>query len=636
MNMNRTTTMLVLLTALLVTATVAAADLPAQEPNLWAPEGDLVGTMNHGTVTMGVLDGYGFEPKYAEDKQLNDKFFGSLLFGWQTIGEQGNIITMRSLGGTQLDGRTAGHITFSCLQPGKRGFTFDYRGYDFRYDTTSEMRAASFAAGPPPAALAVEPSLNWNRAKLNLKYQLSQAFHLDGGFTQTNRVGDKASLLRGAVGAAAPGVKAFDMRTDGFWVRGNYSAGDLATSLRFGMDSTQGNRGLGSAHTYVDDQLLWNLRLDASYDVNGKVQVLGGGLVSRLANDLNEVDGGTAYLVQNEATTSAGQLGVAARLGSGTTVRLGGQFKQQDTDAQKYASGSTLDEAMTRDRSATLFQAKVTNTGLAKTHLQAWYKYTSSDLDEVVAQGALPETATAYRSVAQETKKQQAGLKVRRRFSNKISMKARLDWSKTEITESTVVEVLDWTYDVGDRDIDRLNWQVGFGLKPMADLKLDLGFQAADRTFKRVDLGGLETSWKTQRGFLTANWMVMPRLTILAAGSLGTDKYEADGAPVSTGTMGPLVYDGTTLRFAPGAVYTLGAKTTLEAIYEGVRFEDKGDAPAEGNQLNSDYDNLLLRANYDVSAKARVAVAYRRQEFDENRFDDYILDIYSLSVSGRF
>jgi hypothetical protein len=45
---------------------------------------------------------------------------------------------------------------------------------------------------------------------------------------------------------------------------------------------------------------------------------------------------------------------------------------------------------------------------------------------------------------------------------------------------------------------------------------------------------------------------------------------------------------------------------------------------------------LLLRAGYDVGEKARVTASYRRQEFDENRWDDYILDIYSLSVSGTF
>ncbi len=141
--------MLVLITALLMTVTWAQAeDTPAQEPNIWGPVGDLVGTDNHGTMTMRVMDPYGFQPKYAEDWQLNDKRGASMLLGLQTIGENGNIISLRSYAGTQLDGSTNGHLTLGSKQPGYWGFNFDIRGYDFRYDTTSEMRAKSFAAGP--------------------------------------------------------------------------------------------------------------------------------------------------------------------------------------------------------------------------------------------------------------------------------------------------------------------------------------------------------------------------------------------------------------------------------------------------------------------------------------------------------
>jgi len=74
----------------------------------------------------------------------------------------------------------------------------------------------------------------------------------------------------------------------------------------------------------------------------------------------------------------------------------------------------------------------------------------------------------------------------------------------------------------------------------------------------------------------------------------------------------------------------------LEAHYEGVRFEDPGDALAEGNQLNSDLTRILTRASYQVSQKMKVTATYRRHEFDENRWDDYIMDLYSLSLSGKF
>ena len=203
MNMKRTMTLLVLLTALLVPVAATLAGLPAKEANIWAPVGDLVGTTNHGTVTMSVLDAYGFEPKSSEDWQLNDKFSGSLLFGWHTANENGTLMSLRSAGGSSLDGNVDGHLTFSAVQPGRYGFNLDYRGFGHRYDTTSEMRAATFGL-TYPSALAETPALNWSRARFSMKYHVNEAWHFDGGLTQMDRTGTKGSLLRGAPGTAAP------------------------------------------------------------------------------------------------------------------------------------------------------------------------------------------------------------------------------------------------------------------------------------------------------------------------------------------------------------------------------------------------------------------------------------------------
>jgi len=120
------------------------------------------------------------------------------------------------------------------------------------------------------------------------------------------------------------------------------------------------------------------------------------------------------------------------------------------------------------------------------------------------------------------------------------------------------------------------------------------------------------------------------------AGSYGIEKFEVENGPVAGSSMGPLTYEGKTLRFAPGVIFQLMDKMQLEAHYEGVRFEDPGDAPDEANQLNSDLDRILARASYQVSEAMKVTATYRRHEFDENRWDDYIMDLYSLSLSGKF
>jgi hypothetical protein len=638
MNMNRTNTVLVLLTALLVTATGSLADLPAQEANVWAPVGDLVGHSNHGTITMQVLDAYGFEPKYSEDWQLNRKFGGSLLLGWRTIGQSGEITSLRTYGGTGLDGHPQGHLTFGTAMPGKYGVTFDYRRFENHYDTTSEMRAPSFAAGPVPPALDSVPDLDWNRMRVAIKYNLGSNLHLDAGYRRMHRDGTKGSLLRGAGGSTVPAVKSFGTTTDAFHVGTAYSGNALAARLKLDMRSSKGDRSLDAPHAFNDDQLLWNLNLDASYDLSPRVRVLGGGLYSRLASDQAEVYGGADYLTQSEAKTSAGQLGLHTRVGSSTTLRLGGQYQKMDSEAQTYDDGYNLDHAMTRERTRTLVRAKLVNTGVAKTHLQLHYNYESSDLQELVAQGGLPEVTVDNQATDQERTRQNLGAKVRYRFNRQIGLKISGDWKKTEITETTTGSGtgVDWLYRLGNRDIDNFKWQVALQMKPTADLKLDLGHQGISRTITRTDLDDVETTWSSQSGFVMANWAALPRLSVLASASLGVDKYELTDGPVSSGSQGPLTYDGTTLRFAPGVVYTFSEKLNVEAIYEGVRFEDKGDAPDEGNQLNSDLDNLLLRVGYNVGEQARVTAAYRRQEFDENRWDDYILDIYSVSVSGKF
>ena len=109
----------------------------------------------------------------------------------------------------------------------------------------------------------------------------------------------------------------------------------------------------------------------------------------------------------------------------------------------------------------------------------------------------------------------------------------------------------------------------------MADLSLQLGHQAVDQTYELVD-DATETTWSSQSGFATVNWMVTPKISFLGTVSLGKDKYELTDGPTAGGNMSPLTYDGTTLRYAPGVVYSFNDKLNLEAVYEGVNFEDKG------------------------------------------------------------
>ena len=97
-----------------------------------------------------------------------------------------------------------------------------------------------------------------------------------------------------------------------------------------------------------------------------------------------------------------------------------------------------------------------------------------------------------------------------------------------------------------------------------------------------------------------------------------------------------MLYDGTTLRFAPGAVLKLADNLTIVGHYEGIRYEDKAGASGEADDLKSDLDRLMVRASWDFAQKLTLNASFLRNEFDENRWDDYILDLYTLSLCGGF
>jgi hypothetical protein len=621
MKMTKTMTLLVLITALLMAATATRAQ---QEYRIWAPTGDLVGQENHGTVTMGVLDDYGFGPKYAEDWQLSNKFNGSLLQSWHTIGENSQLMSLRSYGRTALDGRLNGHATYNTAQPGKWAFNLDYRGAHHGYDTTSELRALSFAA-TPPSMLAEVPVLNWSRYRMDGMFKRCAPGRMRAGLDYFQRSGEKSSLLWGHT---QPSVNYLNTRSRGFWMSPALGYGALQANLNFNFRENKGTR--VSNETYGDDYQVWNLGLNASYALNPRLRLMGGGLVGRLAGDQTQTAGADNLLTQNEAKITAGQLGVLARVTRCTTVKLTGQFKKQDSEAQVY-DALVGDRAMERDRKSTVLRFKAQSQPVKQARVQAYFKYDKSDLDETVGEGGLIDDASALQTAEQERTRNSAGLKLKYRFSKKMCLRGGLGWQKTEITETTAGD--DLVFKMGDRNLDQLKWQLALHYRPLADLKLKVGHQTVDQTYERVD-EATETTWSSQSGFATANWMVTPKLSVLATVSLGMEKYELTDGPAAGPGMSPLTYDGTTLRYAPAVVYSFNDKLTLEAVYEGVNFEDTGDSAA--TVLKSDTSHLLARVGYDVSERARLSASFRRCELDENRWDDYILDIYSLSLTGRF
>jgi hypothetical protein len=190
-------------------------------------------------------------------------------------------------------------------------------------------------------------------------------------------------------------------------------------------------------------------------------------------------------------------------------------------------------------------------------------------------------------------------------------------------------------YWMGDRQRDRLRWELALRTRPWRTVRFDIGHQTIDQTYERKDAAQSETTWKASRGFANINWMPLDILTVYGMFSYGVEKYGLTGDPVPTADMNAISYDGTTMRFTPGATVVLAENLHVEGYYEGVRFEDKGNDEVI-QVLQADHDRLLLRAGYEFKPELRLSASYTRNDFEENRWDDYIHHLYALSLSGTF
>ncbi|MEN8007483.1 MAG: hypothetical protein ABFS42_10735 [Candidatus Krumholzibacteriota bacterium] len=646
MKMNRTMTVTVLGLALLAYALPTLAedtvDLPAQAQRIWAPTGDLIGQNNHGTATFQAKDPHGNEAKGAEDWQLVQKYSGEGLFGYFRTRQDGSRYWLRASGDNGGTGGPVGKIDLGGNIPGKLKWSIEYRDFDYFYDRTSEMRAPGFAAPPPPPELGILPELNWRRGSLQAAYRLSDKFSLAGGFNRKCRHGEKGSLLRGLFnsGASVPGRKLFDTSTNEFWGGVGFATGSFGSDLNLSYRSTEGTRALEGPHYYSDDQTRFGARLGLSYVLNDRFKLVGHGATSKLENTGWDNTGLRTYDLNGETKTNAGQIGLLARLGKSGNLAASANFRSLDTDARANLAAD-IQQATDRKRDSQDYRVSFNYHGLAKTRLRLDYRYGTSNLDQTVAEGDVPGGGQVgdYQVTNQTRTRQDLGLRGRYRFGSAMSIKAVVAWRKLEIdqkdpTLSNPANPL--TFWMGDRNQDRLRWELALRMRLGRWVRFDIGHQAIDQTFERKDFGLSESTWKANRGFTNLTWTPGGgSLDLYGMFSYGVEEYALTTDPVPTTDMNAIAYNGSTMRFSPGATLRLGDNLRLEGHYEGIRFEDTGNEDVI-RKLQADHDRLALRAGYQVSTWARVSASYTRNEFDENRWDDYIHHLYAVSVSKTF
>lgn len=630
--------MLLLVSVLLMSVSFTGAmarveELPVQEARIWAPVGDEVGLDSDDLVRNLTLwatswDPHGSQNKYAEDwQQDDDPMFGGL-FAFRKVFENTCYLLVRGVGETGR-GALAGRVTLATGRPGDGAVTMDLRNFTHTYDATSEMRARVYSLPPPPPAMDPIAQMDWNHSRVTCRHNLPRGWAGELGFKQMGRKGDKSSLLGGTPGLGVPTRKTFDTTTNEFSGALTYQGAKLGLKVAGSLRKTDGDRTVGE-HEYADDQTLLRAMVEGRYEVRPGTSILAHGSTSKLEIDNAEIFNGSAYSPGGEARTTVGRLGFITMLGKSTVGSMSLGLRKQDTDHQTDLAGA-LEAHTDRKRTGMDLGATVTNSGFAKGRLKVDYKLRTNDLEETIdhdeeAQGI------DFKKIDHKLR-----LKYQRRFSNKTSLITCLGYRSQNIDQTH-----DFTsqaasfYTMGDRKIRNLDARLKLKMRPNSKVRLNVGITRHNRNFQRDDMDNVETITQNTLGFVGMTVWASETVTFLGNFSYGKDSQKLTDGPVSETGMAPLTYEGRTWRFAPGVLIQMTEKLHLEAQYEGIRFEDPGDQADDVHALNSDLDRMLLRCGYQLPKDLRVTASYRRHEFDENRWDDYIMDLYTLAFSGSF
>jgi len=622
MKENRKTTVLVLFAVLLAAAPPAAAGLDAGPAvgRVWAEPGEQIGLENQFTQTLWLMDPYGSDAKIAEDWQLVDDFrFAGSLFR-HDVAENGNWLTLKASGDNGGDSG-GGYVGMWGGRPGDIGFGVVYKGFDHYYDRSIETPFPMFVE---PAGLDFLPTLRRNQLTVDLKKNLGGAYavRLDAGYEYTTQNGDKTLL---AVDSGLPSLWARTSDTHRFWLGGSGSTGNLAANWNGDFQADGGYRYRGGQadldHGFDVDAIAWSARAGARYDFSNKLRLLGNfGYANRSSNP-TEVDGDDIYSLDGETSVHTVVGGLIYRPRRDLNLKLSGRYQTRDTDAWSKLQDEDYD-SVDNDRNSTTVRADIGFNGLKDTRLAGTYRYLSTDQEELLAiQEVLSGPAIESQSSDRQQKTHEFTVKARRRLSPKASVRARFAYSTSDIDETVSGD--DLRYWQGDRSEDRTRGRISLDTRPVHGVHLDAGYEMIRQTFQRDDIDGVETTWDSDRAFATASWLATAKVTVLGAVSMGKEDYAIDGFESEGGEQ----YEGTTWRFSPGMSYRPLADLELEGHYEGVRQRDS---------IDSDFDRWFFRANYRWNEMTTLAASYRRYEFDENRWDDAITDLYALSFTKRF
>lgn len=603
--------------ALLITAAACAADAEAFRP--WAETGDGIGGGNHVSLGFERLDAFGYAGRSAEDwsRLGQDSFTG--LFAWERAAAGGHGLLVRGFGENRADGEFSGSFDVRAGTPGTYAAKAIYRRANRFYDGTIEQ---AYPMPVPGTALDALPTLTWTRGRLDARYRLSERWSVAAFADDIRREGSKASLARGfgRAGLNPPALKTYDAKTmragaSVFW-RGDGLRADLGVS----MAKVEGDRARGDAHATVDDRTSTTVQGGVAWDAGEKLTLLARGAgTSTESLPLETTSAQVGYGLDHHAGT--GVLAALWRPARDWSVKLSGRLHTLDVDG-----GVDGEVYVDRSRSRATMSLDAGWRADARTRVDVRIRRDVSELDETVTPYTpqlLP--VTPLDDATDQTRSTTTlAVKARRRLNADMSLKARLELRSEDVEERDVASS---RYFMGDRTVDTFRGGLGLAGRPTSTVRFEVGGEMLRRTFERSDVDGVENTFDADRVTGTLNWFAGERLSFFGAASWGHETADLpDGTEAPNGAAA-IVYDTTTLRLAPGAVLSLRNGLRLEAQWELVQNRDS---------VENDYDRLTVRAGYPLGKKATVTAMFRRYELDENRWDDYILDLYALGLSTTF
>ncbi len=545
--------------------------------------------------TVTVNDLYGSADVTAEQLQITDDVTFSDEFFYLDKSADGTSFLIKGdavSNGGQVDGR----FSARAFQPQGLKFKFDARAYDFLYDRTIET---NYPMPLEPTPLDLTPTLRWNRWSLSAHGGSLFGGNLEFGYINDRRKGSKA-------GYHSMAFSILDGRRDSgtFWTAYELSRGSLDLNGKFVV---RNDDGWLISNDRTIDRTTWSGALGARYLMSDVLSLFGSGIIAN-----NNSQAAATRASDIESKTKSGTVGVAYQKEALTsTVSAGVTIIESSGYSLTQVNVTDLD----RTKTTTKLNGTVRYTGIAKTRLSAKASLVKKDIDQTIELlDELGGNILESNVTDQEKTISKVAFKASRKFGD-VRAKASVNYSTEQADR---IDEGDMFHYQPERKRDALN--VRFcGKAKLFGVSTKAGGEIISQS---IDLGETDTTFDANRVFMTLNKMHGSWLALNAHVSYGQEQYDIGDVIELSDSMNAISYDTTTLRFAPGATM-ITDWATLNGQVEFIQNRDS---------VENDYTRWFCSATRQWADNLNIIASYKRYEFDENRWDDFIVDQYSLSL----